>query len=177
MPTMKPSGSASPLAKPLDGVAGAGALIHRIGCGLQLLSRCAEGHLADTLFGSFHAYQFHRIYPPWCLAAEKPGGAAPRGAARKAPVPLHGHRLKTYGKAIIAQERQKRYKKNHKKMLLFEKDKNICKKRLTKPSLSDKIHHVPSGTYALVAQLDRVTDYESVGLGFESLRVYNLRIS
>ena len=54
-------------------------------------------------------------------------------------------------------------------MLLFEKDKNICKKRLTKPSLSDKIHHVPSGTYALVAQLDRVTDYESVGRGFESL--------
>ena len=40
-------------------------------------------------------------------------------------------------------------------MLLFEKDKNICKKRLTKPSLSDKIHHVPNGTYALVAQLDR----------------------
>ena len=54
-------------------------------------------------------------------------------------------------------------------MLLFEKDKNICKKRLTKPSLSDKIHHVPNGTYALVAQLDRVTDYESVGRGFESL--------
>ena len=48
------------LGKALDGVAGAGALIHRIGCGLQLLSRCAEGHLADTLFGSFHAYQFHR---------------------------------------------------------------------------------------------------------------------
>ena len=54
-------------------------------------------------------------------------------------------------------------------MLLFEKDKNICKKLLTKPSLSDKIHHVPNGTYALVAQLDRVTDYESVGRGFESL--------
>ena len=54
-------------------------------------------------------------------------------------------------------------------MELFEKDKNICKKRLTKPSLSDKIHHVPNGTYALVAQLDRVTDYESVGRGFESL--------
>ena len=54
-------------------------------------------------------------------------------------------------------------------MLLFEKDKNICKKRLTKPNLSDKIHHVPNGTYALVAQLDRVTDYESVGRGFESL--------
>ena len=56
------------LGKALDGVAGAGALIHRIGCGLQLLSRCAEGHLADTLFGSFHAYQFHRnptsVLPP-----------------------------------------------------------------------------------------------------------------
>ena len=50
-------------------------------------------------------------------------------------------------------------------MLLFEKDKNICKKRLTKPSLSDKIHHVPSGTYALVAQLDRGTDYEPEGGG------------
>ena len=54
-------------------------------------------------------------------------------------------------------------------MLLFEKDKNICKKRLTKPSLSDKIHHVPNGTYALVAQLDRVSDYESEGREFESL--------
>ena len=56
------------LGKALDGVAGAGALIHRIGCGLQLLSCCAEGHLADTLFGSFHAYQFHRnptsVLPP-----------------------------------------------------------------------------------------------------------------
>ena len=40
---------------------------------------------------------------------------------------------------------------------------------LTKPRFSDKIHHVPNGTYALVAQLDRVTDYESVGRGFESL--------
>ncbi len=35
--------------------------------------------------------------------------------------------------------------------------------------MNDKIHHVPNGTYALVAQLDRVTDYESVGRGFESL--------
>ena len=56
------------LGKALDGVAGAGALIHRIGCGLQLFSCCAEGHLADTLFGSFHAYQFHRnptsVLPP-----------------------------------------------------------------------------------------------------------------
>ena len=58
-------------------------------------------------------------------------------------------------------------------MLLFEKDKNICKKLLTKPSLSDKIHHVPNGMYALVAQLDRVTDYESVGRGFESLEVHH----
>ena len=40
---------------------------------------------------------------------------------------------------------------------------------LTKPVTSDKIHLVPDGTYALVAQLDRVTDYESVGRGFESL--------
>ena len=40
---------------------------------------------------------------------------------------------------------------------------------LTNPALRDKIHHVPNGTYALVAQLDRVTDYESVGRGFESL--------
>ena len=60
-------------------------------------------------------------------------------------------------------------------MLLFEKDKNICKKRLTKPSLSDKIHHVPNGTYALVAQLDRVTDYESVGRGFESLPSHQVK--
>ena len=43
------------------------------------------------------------------------------------------------------------------------------KNMLTNPTLRDKIHHVPTGTYALVAQLDRVTDYESVGRGFESL--------
>ena len=30
--------------------------------------------------------------------------------------------------------------------------------------------------YALVAQLDRVTDYESVGRGFESLPAYHLRM-
>ena len=36
---------------------------------------------------------------------------------------------------------------------------------LTKQWPSDKIHLVPDGTYALVAQLDRVTDYESVGKG------------
>ena len=59
------------LLEALDGISGAGALIDRIGGGLQFLSRSAEGHFADTLFGSFHAYQFHRIYPPWCLAAEK----------------------------------------------------------------------------------------------------------
>ena len=51
----------------------------------------------------------------------------------------------------------------------FGKYKNILKKLLTNPALRDKIHHVPNGTYALVAQLDRVTDYESVGRGFESL--------
>ncbi len=48
------------LGKAFDGVGSAGALVHRVGCGLQLFSRCAEGHFADTLFGSFHAYQFHR---------------------------------------------------------------------------------------------------------------------
>ena len=52
---------------------------------------------------------------------------------------------------------------------VFPKYKNILKKLLTNPALRDKIHHVPNGTYALVAQLDRVTDYESVGRGFESL--------
>ena len=41
--------------------------------------------------------------------------------------------------------------------------------------LSGKIHHVPNGTYALVAQLDRVTDYESVGRGFESLPSHHKR--
>ena len=55
------------------------------------------------------------------------------------------------------------------KTTFFEKSKNISEKVLTKPRFSDKIHHVPNGTYALVAQLDRVTDYESVGRGFESL--------
>ena len=50
-----------------------------------------------------------------------------------------------------------------------ETTEDFFKKQLTKPRLSDKIHHVPTGTYALVAQLDRVTDYESVGRGFESL--------
>ena len=55
------------------------------------------------------------------------------------------------------------------KTLFFEKTKNISEKVLTKPRFGDKIHHVPNGTYALVAQLDRVTDYESVGRGFESL--------
>ena len=54
-------------------------------------------------------------------------------------------------------------------MLYFSKSKNISEKVLTKPRFGDKIHHVPNGTYALVAQLDRVTDYESVGRGFESL--------
>ena len=49
------------LGKALDGVVGAGALVDSVGRGLQFLSGCAEGHFADTLFGSFHAYQFHRI--------------------------------------------------------------------------------------------------------------------
>ena len=49
------------------------------------------------------------------------------------------------------------------------KIKKSAKKLLTNPALRDKIHLVPTGTYALVAQLDRVTDYESVGRGFESL--------
>ena len=40
---------------------------------------------------------------------------------------------------------------------------------LTTRPFRDRICPVPSGTYALVAQLDRVTDYESVGRGFESL--------
>ena len=55
------------------------------------------------------------------------------------------------------------------KRVVVKKNKNNCKKVLTKPWPSDKIHLVPDGTYALVAQLDRVTDYESVGRGFESL--------
>ena len=53
----------------LDRVRGAGALVNRIGCSLQFFSTGAESHFADTLFRSFHAYQFHRIYPPWCLFA------------------------------------------------------------------------------------------------------------
>ena len=61
------------LLEALDGISGAGALIDRIGGGLQFLSRSAEGHFADTLFRSFHAYQFHRIYPPCCSLG---GGAA-----------------------------------------------------------------------------------------------------
>lgn len=49
------------LGKAFYRIGGAGALVHRIGCGFQLLSRGAKGHFADTLFGSFHTYQFHRI--------------------------------------------------------------------------------------------------------------------
>ena len=59
--------------------------------------------------------------------------------------------------------------RTRKKTSTVKKNKNNCKKVLTKPWPSDKIHLVPDGTYALVAQLDRVTDYESVGRGFESL--------
>ena len=55
------------------------------------------------------------------------------------------------------------------KTFFFRSLKNISEKVLTKLRFSDKIHHVPNGMYALVAQLDRVTDYESVGRGFESL--------
>ena len=54
------------LGKALDGVRCAGALVHGVGRSFQLLSRSAESHFADTLFGSFHAYQFHRFYPPCC---------------------------------------------------------------------------------------------------------------
>ena len=46
---------------------------------------------------------------------------------------------------------------------------------MTNPALRDKIHLVPTGTYALVAQLDRVTDYESVGRGFESLPSHQVK--
>ena len=48
----------------LDRIRGAGALINGIGCSFQLFRAGAESHFADTLFRSFHAYQFHRIYPP-----------------------------------------------------------------------------------------------------------------
>ena len=71
--------------------------------------------------------------------------------------------------ADVAEELQKSRSKIKEKTFFFEKYKNILKKLLTNPALRDKIHHVPNGTYALVAQLDRVTDYESVGRGFESL--------
>ena len=64
---------------------------------------------------------------------------------------------------------------NNEKTLFLRKIENISKKRLTKRLLSDKIHHVPDGTYALVAQLDRVTDYESVGRGFESLPSHQVK--
>ena len=71
--------------------------------------------------------------------------------------------------AEVAEELQKSRSKIKEKTFFFGKYKNILKKLLTNPALRDKIHHVPNGTYALVAQLDRVTDYESVGRGFESL--------
>ena len=71
--------------------------------------------------------------------------------------------------ADVAEELQKSRSKIKEKTFFFGKYKNILKKLLTNPALRDKIHHVPNGTYALVAQLDRVTDYESVGRGFESL--------
>ena len=71
--------------------------------------------------------------------------------------------------AGTAERMQKSRSKIKEKTFFFGKYKNILKKLLTNPFLRDKIHHVPNGTYALVAQLDRVTDYESVGRGFESL--------
>ena len=71
--------------------------------------------------------------------------------------------------AGMAEGMQKNRSKIKEKMFFFGKYKNILKKLLTNPFLRDKIYHVPNGTYALVAQLDRVTDYESVGRGFESL--------
>ena len=63
----------------------------------------------------------------------------------------------------------KNSQRHDKKTFFLKTFKNNFKKWLTKPKMSGKIHHVPNGTYALVAQLDRVTDYESVGRGFESL--------
>ena len=71
--------------------------------------------------------------------------------------------------AGTAEGMQKNRSKIKEKTFFFGKYKIILKKLLTNPALHDKIHHVPNGTYALVAQLDRVTDYESVGRGFESL--------
>ena len=58
-----------PLGEALDRIRCAGALIDRVGGGLQFFGTCAEGHFADALFRSFHAYQFHRIYPPCCPSA------------------------------------------------------------------------------------------------------------
>ena len=90
----------------------------------------------------------HLLYPP-------PGGCEPA--------------VKAAFCAGMAEGTQKKHSKIKEKTFFFEKYKNISKKLLTNPALRDKIHHVPNGTYALVAQLDRVTDYESVGRGFESL--------
>ena len=86
------------------------------------------------------------------------------------PRPAGENRLQ---KPLFAPGRQRNCRKKRSKIkektFFFGKYKNILKKLLTNPALRDKIHHVPNGTYALVAQLDRVTDYESVGRGFESL--------
>ena len=76
---------------------------------------------------------------------------------------------KVLTKPRFSDKMQKNRSKIKEKTFFFGKYKNISKKLLTNPALRDKIHHVPNGTYALVAQLDRVTDYESVGRGFESL--------
>ena len=77
--------------------------------------------------------------------------------------------------AGTAEGLQKKRSKIKEKTFFFGKYKNILKKLLTNPALRDKIHHVPNGTYALVAQLDRVTDYESVGRGFESLPSHQVK--
>ena len=94
------------------------------------------------------------------------------------PYPLPGGQkpaVKAAFCAGTAEDLQKSRSKIKEKTFFFEKYKNILKKLLTNPALRDKIHHVPNGTYALVAQLDRVTDYESVGRGFESLPSHQVK--
>ena len=92
---------------------------------------------------------------------------AHRQAAQEKPIFCEA--VPVVSPADVAEELQKSRSKIKEKTFFFRKYKIILKKLLTNPALRDKIHHVPNGTYALVAQLDRVTDYESVGRGFESL--------
>ena len=81
--------------KALDRIVGAGALIHRVGCGFQFFGGGAEGHFADALFRSFHAYQFHRIYPPCCPLQGNTGlRTMPCGMSGPAPVSLPGCNFK-----------------------------------------------------------------------------------